>query len=158
MLRVIFRKWPYFRENEQEAALFTRDIRQRLSDKLATDFALRTDLVKSLMGRSKWVFLNALFVAHVKIPSFCKTLCSMALSPLETLELRAGVLPKIVAAASSLVEAGLPTYLATAFASRASPCSNASRDRLDPEGQGRRLLCNCTRNWRVLKWRNWHGF
>ena len=66
-----------------------REMRPELAREFQDGDALRTDLVKSPMGRLKWVLLD-LQAGHVKIP-FAKVLCRLSFATVEAMEGRRDV-------------------------------------------------------------------
>ena len=67
------------------------------------------------MGKSNWVFLNALHVGRTIAPSSCKVWARPLLIVTETLEARTGTLEKIGAMALALREAQVPSLICLAI-------------------------------------------
>ena len=57
-------------ESSDAGSKMLREVRRALASELFTAFQLKTDLVKSLCGANKVIFLNRLFVDAVEVWSF----------------------------------------------------------------------------------------
>lgn len=83
-------------------------LRSQLATRMYERFRLRTDIVKSLSGESKFILLNRLFGDSVELPSWAKIIAKPKLYLGDTLSHRQGVAESPSSMARDLAKAGFP--------------------------------------------------
>ena len=94
-----------------------RNLRKRLAEELSSRFLLGVDLLKSLMGKIVWVFLNDLHVGRAIARSSSKIFSRPSLVPTEVLDGRTAVFEKIGSVMKAVEEAQVPALMCLAMQS-----------------------------------------